>query len=406
MLFELTKRVIPRTFIISPNTCFQGWKILTLQQRSSDKLTIPFHKSTPFQSAQPLDDNDSGDALFFCVDWFKKNVDARPFFLTKSCTQSLELALSILELPTGSEVIIPSYGFVSLANAVVQNDLKCVFVDCDPKTMNICPDAIENAIGPSTKALITINYAGVSCDYARIIPMCRKHGLFLIEDNAHGLGSTFQNRPLGSIGDVSTFSFDRLKNITCSEGGGVAFNNPELVKKYRLRAEFGTNRSEYEQGVVSEYEWVGPGTNAQIAGPLVSILAAQLLQSEQITDRFKRHWNTYYELFSASQIINPVQLPFIPEYCSHNGYMFWIMLSDSGQRTALLQFLKQKGIDARFHYTPLHSSRYGHAVGELRGDVKNTTSGSGKLIRLPLYYSITQEEIEYVVHQIIAFLSA
>lgn len=298
---------------------------------------------------------------------------------------------------------MPSYGFVSLANAVVMNGLKCVFVDCDFDSMTIDPRAIELAISSKTKAIITINYGGLSCDYDPILDLCRKHGLILIEDNAHGLGSAFKGRELGSIGHISTFSFDRLKNISCYEGGAVSCSNVIYAKRLEQISAFGTNRPDYFKGLVDHYEWIRPGTNASLASPLVAILRTQLERSVDIISTMRKHWSLYHKLLSDLQMNDKIRLPIIPDYCNHNGYMFWIKVSSIEERNLLIGYVSKNNVDARSHYFPLHQSVYGKAVGEFRGQDINTTKESGRLIRLPLFYEITDEQIEYVVRTIATF---
>jgi len=368
-------------------------------------LTVPFHKATPFGFGNLPIENDSQENESFCKNWFKGEIGDRPLFFTKSCTQSLELALAVLELPKNSEVIIPSYGFVSLANAVVLNGLKCVFVDCNPESMNIDPLAIERAISSNTRAVIAINYGGLSCDYDHILGICRKYKLMLIEDNAHGIGGKFKNTGLGGIGDISTFSFDRLKSITCSEGGAISFGNTTHARRFEQISEFGTNRSDYFRGLVPNYEWTRVGTNTNLASPLLGILRAQLEQSEKIMSTMQKHWARYHSLFSTQRNSEKILLPRISEYCAHNGYMFWIKVPSLEDRNCLIAYLEERGVDARFHYSPLHQSMYGRMVGEFRGHDVNSTSESNRLIRLPLYYDITQTQIEFVVQKTVAFFN-
>jgi len=302
----------------------------------------------------------------------------------------------ILDLPRGSEVIMPSFGFVSLANAVAQSGGTCVFVDCDPTNMNISPESFANAIGPKTKAVITINYAGVSCDYEKIKAICSEGNLVLIEDNAHGLLSQLNGQPLGSFGDISTFSFDRMKNFSCFEGGAILIKNKTLAGRYREVSQYGTNRLDYLDKLTDKYEWVSIGTNAHLADPLTCILSRQFASSDKVLEAFQKSWANYLSLLRPLEEDGLIKLSVIPSSSQHNGYMFWLKVNDPSKRDPLLAFLDLSGVTAAFHYTPLHSSKLGIQIGVFRGLDQFTTTGAASLIRLPLFYSITFEEIEFV----------
>src|SRR5690554_4570805 len=241
-------------------------------------------------------------------EYFIKNFGYENFYLTKSCTQSLELAIMSLNIPKGKEVILPSYGFVSLANAVAINGLKCVFVDCERDTMNISVEAIRNAISKDTAAVMTINYAGVSCDYDAIVDICSKHELYLIEDNAHGIRCKYKGKDLGAFGDISTISFDYLKNISCGEGGGISINNQSLFHRFIEAYHFGTNRQDFIEGNVSAYGWVNIGTNALLAESLAVILLSQLENSKGIIDQYLSSWNFYFKELTPLQQKGKIEL--------------------------------------------------------------------------------------------------
>ena len=333
-------------------------------------------------------------------DYFKEQFNQKNFYLTKSCTQSLELAILTLKIPHGSEVILPSYGFVSLANAVASNGLKCIFVDCDPDTMNISTDAIQNAISPQTAALITINYGGVACDYDSIREICRTAQIYLIEDNAHGIYAQYKGAYLGRFGDISTISFDYMKNISCDEGGGISINREQLSSSFFQCYQFGTNKQDFIEGKVSSYEWMGIGTNSLLAEPLASILMTQLLQSEKIIHEYQLKWNRYKQQLLELEQKNQIEMAKIPDYAGHNAHMFWIKTRHSNERAQLMDYLFAKGIQTAFHYIPLHLSQFGKKSGEFRGVDQYTSRDSERLLRLPLYYSLTHTEQAFIIESI------
>jgi dTDP-4-amino-4,6-dideoxygalactose transaminase len=335
-----------------------------------------------------------------CVQLFKSIHSAKHFALTKSCTQSLETALLLAKFPVNSEIILPSYSFVSLANAISMRGYRCIFVDCDPETMNICPSAVAAAIGPNTRAIITINYSGVSCDYDKLIPLCNKHKLILIEDNAHGFLCTFNGKRLGQFGDISTISFDYLKNISCFEGGGISINNPEYLETFRQVYEFGTNRLDVLEGKSSFYEWKCIGSNHTLAEPLAAILYDQMLLADDIIVGFRRHWEQYFTLLSPLKEVGLISLCEVPKGCTHNGHMFWLKTNSEPIRNDLMLFLKSFGIQTAFHYTPLHTSEFGRKAGIFKGEDRFTSKESGKLLRLPMYYSLSEAQIIAVVKRI------
>lgn len=325
------------------------------------------------------------------------------FFLTKSCTQSLNLALMTLGFSKGKEVIIPSYGFVSLANAVVINGLKCVFVDCEPDTMNISADAIENAINEHTVAVITINYGSIACDYDRIRNICQQNSLVLIEDNAHGIGAKYRDAYLGTFGDISTLSFDFYKNISCDEGGGITINDKSLMNSFVQSYYFGTNKKLFMEGHVSSYEWQHVGTNSLLAEHLAVVLQVQLEHTEAILGKYVNNWNFYYQELQALENEGKIQLVKVPDYAQHNGHLFWIKLNDQRERDNLISYLGNRGIDTAFHYTPLHTSSYGKKYGYFSGEDINTSKESSKLLRLPQYFLLKNEEQKKIVENIFHF---
>ena len=356
---------------------------------------ISFHKNT-LEIIDSTGPNLLAPSEEYCHLWFNQNLKLDHFQFTKSCSQSLELALLTLNLPLGSEVILPSYAFVSLANAINNLGLKCIFVDCEASTMNIDATQIEQAITPKTKALICINYGGVSCDYGQIKQLCKKHNLFLVEDNAHGILGKHEDQFLGSLGDISCFSFDHLKNFTCYQGGGIAINNSALLNDYYIASEFGTNRKACLEGKVDFYEWRGRGSNSILAKPLYPILKLQLEKSADIVQKFNSLWQQYQDALTPLQSKGFIELLTIPDYAHHNAHMFWIKTAGLEERHALIAYLLKKGVESSSHYIPLHQSTFGKEVGEFRGVDVNTSTESNKLLRLPLHLGLSKEDVVFV----------
>lgn len=370
---------------------------------------ISFHSNTYeqlLQNKQIFNQDLNGcDSNKTIKDWFLMHSNIENFFLTKSCTQSLELAIVLLDLPKESEVIMPSYSFVSLANAVNNFGHKCVFVDCEKNTMNIDSNCIESAITSKTKAIITINYGGIACDYDSIRSLCKKYDLFLIEDNAHGIKGMYKNEILGTIGDISCFSFDHMKNFTAYQGGGIAINNKIFLDQFFILSEFGTNRKLKLQGDIDFYEWIGKGTNSILAEPLAKILWHQLKHFDFIQDYFNNLWNFYYKSLIHLENEEFIILPIIPDYCSHNAHMFWFKTKSKKDRVLLIEFLKKNGILAQSHYFPLHNSKYGSINSRFIGEDLNTTNESDKLLRFPLHLGINESIILKIAKVISEFFN-
>jgi dTDP-4-amino-4,6-dideoxygalactose transaminase len=372
---------------------------------------VPFYKTTHSKNEQKYITellNNSSEFLSRpysskSIEWIKDRFQFQNFFLTKSCTQSLELAAILLDIKADDEVILPSYAYVACASAFVLRGAKCVFVDVEQGTMNIDADKIEAAITSNTKAIVTINYSGISCNYELISAIASKHNLFVIEDNAHGFLSKYQNKFLGSFGDISTFSFDHLKNITCGQGGAIAINNPTLLEKFSIHYEQGTNRIQFSLGKAPNYEWKNVGSNYILSELNAAMLFAQLEETDAIVEKFKTNWNLYVELLKNLEITGSVSLPQVPNDCEINGYNFYIKTESADERKRLISHLKEKQITAQFHYVPLHSSSFGKSVGKFSGLDKHTSMESEKLLRLPHYFDMNEDEINYVVNAITEF---
>lgn len=335
-----------------------------------------------------------------CVEWFKTQYGFDEFALTKSCTHALELAALVADIQPGDEVIMPSFAFVSCANAFALRGAVCVFVDVRPNGMMMDETKIEAAITTKTKAILTLNYAGVAQDYSVIAHIAKKHNLLVIEDNAHGLLAKQNGRLLGSFGDISTFSFDHLKNITCGQGGGIAINNPALLERFYLAYEFGTNRRSFFNHQANRYEWKAIGSNFPLSELSAAMLYAQLLESENINAAFVRSWDQYFSALKPLQQKRLIELPLVKSTDDHNGHCFYIKVKDKETRKALIDYLTEKDIIAQFHYVPLHSSEFGQKVGRFSREDEFTTKESARLVRLPLFHSITAQEIERVVQEI------
>lgn len=338
-----------------------------------------------------------------CENWLAGKHRLPNFFLTKSCTDSLELAALMLGIKPGDEVILPSYAFVSCGNAFTLLGATCVFVDIHPVSMNMDETKIEAAITSKTKAILTLNYASVCCNYEAIRKIADKHKLHIIEDNAHGILAKQGERFAGSFGDISTFSFDHMKNISCGQGGGIAINNPALLEGFFVPYEFGTNRRKFFNKEADRYEWKGVGSNFQLSELNAAMLWAQLEHAEKINARFLALWNQYHTALAPLEAEGKISLPHPPADSTHNGHCFFIKTANAPERIALITALQQKGINAQFHYTPLHSSAFGKTAGRFAGADNHTTTESHKLLRLPLFYSLKEEEVDFVVNSIKEF---
>ncbi|MBE0448531.1 MAG: dTDP-4-amino-4,6-dideoxygalactose transaminase [Actinobacteria bacterium] len=339
----------------------------------------------------------SGDGPFGkrCQSWFEKNLPAKKTLLTPSCTAALELAAILINIQPGDEVIMPSYTFVSTANAFVLRGAKIVFVDVRPDTMNIDETLIESAITSKTRAIVPVHYAGVGCEMDTIMAIAKKHNLYVIEDAAQGMMSEYKGQALGTIGHLGAFSFHETKNYTSGGEGGLLIINDERFKgRAEIIREKGTNRTQFFRGMVDKYQWIDVGSSYLPSELQAAYLWGQLERVNDINDNRLATWQRYYEALLPLQKEGKIKLPFIPEGCTHNAHMFYLKVSGLAERTKLLAHLKAKDIVAAFHYVPLHTSIAGKRFGRLHGQDKYTTQNSEQLIRLPLYYGITNEPDE------------
>ena len=346
-----------------------------------------------------------GDGEFTkkCNQWIEEKTGTEKCLLTTSCTHATELAAILADIKEGDEVIMPAYTFVSTADAFVLRGAKAVFVDIRPDTMNIDEKLIEAAITDKTKAIVPVHYAGVSCEMDTIMDIAQRHNLLVIEDAAQGIMSTYKGKALGTIGDFGCYSFHETKNYSMGEGGALLIHDPKYVEDAEIIREKGTNRSKFFRGQIDKYTWVNYGSSYLPSDMNAAYLYAQLEKADEINNARLKIWNQYKEALTPLEEKGFIELPIIPEGCVHNAHMFYLKAKDLEERTALISFLKEKGILAVFHYIPLHTAPAGKKFGRFSGEDKFTTKESERLLRLPLYYGLTEEQTEYVVEQIKEF---
>ncbi|MFD1885685.1 dTDP-4-amino-4,6-dideoxygalactose transaminase [Paenibacillus wenxiniae] len=347
----------------------------------------------------------SGDGHFTkqCNQWFEEKFGSKKVLLTTSCTHALEMAAILLDLKEGDEVILPSYTFVSTANAFVLRGAKAVFVDIRPDTMNLDENLIEAAINEKTKAIVVVHYAGISCEMDKIMALAEKHNIKVVEDAAQGVMSLYNDKYLGTIGHLGCYSFHETKNYNCGEGGALLINDPALIERAEIIREKGTDRSKFFRGQVDKYSWVDIGSSYLPSELNAAFLYAQLEESDTINNDRLKTWNLYYKHLKTLQEDGLIELGSIPQNCTHNAHMFYIKVKDIAVRGKLLQHLKDNGIGAVFHYVPLHSSVAGLQYGKMSGEDQYTTKESERLIRLPLFFHMEEEKVLAVVEQIFAF---
>lgn len=331
-----------------------------------------------------------GDGQFTkkCSKWLEEYTGTAKALLTTSCTHATEMAAILSNIQPGDEVIMPSYTFVSTADAFILRGAKAVFVDIRPDTMNIDETLIEDAITEKTKAIVPVHYAGVACEMDTIMDIARRHNLLVIEDAAQGITSTYKGAALGTIGDYGCYSFHETKNISMGEGGALLIKNPADIERAEIIREKGTNRSKFFRGQIDKYTWVDAGSSYLPSELNAAYLWGQLESITQIQSQRIDIWNTYYKELKELEGEHKIQLPVIPEGCAHNAHMFYIKAKDLNERTRLIEYLKSHEISAVFHYVPLHSSPAGQNFGRFHGKDNYTTRESERLLRLPLYYGL------------------
>ena len=350
----------------------------------------------------------SGDGPFSkrCNKWFEENLPCKKTLLTPSCTAALEMAAILIDIQPGDEVIMPSYTFVSTANAFVLRGAKIVFVDIRPDTMNIDETKIEQAITEKTKAIVPVHYAGIGCEMDTIMHIAKRYNLYVIEDAAQGMMSIYKDQALGTIGHLGTYSFHETKNYTSGgEGGLLVINDEKFIARAEIIREKGTNRSQFFRGMTDKYTWVDIGSSYLLSDMQAAYLWGQLERCKEINKNRLRAWSYYYEQLEQLASLGKIQLPVLPKLVEHNAHMFYIKVQDMETRTQLIDFLKNRGITAVFHYVPLHSSTAGKELGYFSAIDESTTSESEKLLRLPLWYGIDKQEQNKVITALQGFFA-
>jgi dTDP-4-amino-4,6-dideoxygalactose transaminase len=371
--------------------------------------TIPFNK--PYMTGKELwyiaqahaNGHLAGDGSFTkqCQTWLETRTGTQKALLTHSCTAALEMAAILADIQPGDEVILPSYTFVSTANAFVLRGATPVFVDIRSDTLNLDETQIEAAITERTKAIVPVHYAGVGCDMDVIMAIARRHQLIVIEDAAQGIMSTYKGRPLGSIGHLGTLSFHETKNLISGEGGALLINDPELIQRAEIIREKGTNRSQFFRGQVDKYTWVDIGSSYLPGELIAAFLWAQMEEADTITRRRLALWSVYHQWLESLEKAGKLRRPIIPKECVHNAHMYYILLPSLEIRTALIAALKRNDIHSVFHYVPLHSAPIGVRLGRTHGELAVTDSIADRLLRLPLWLGL-EEQQAFVIQQIIS----
>lgn len=365
---------------------------------------IPFNK--PYMTGKELwyisqahaNGHLAGDGVFSkrCSNWLQGRTGAHKALLTHSCTAGLEMGAILADLQPGDEVIMPSYTFVSTANAVVLRGAVPVFVDVRPDTLNLDESLIEAAVTSRTKAIMPVHYAGVSCEMDAIMAVAARHGLVVIEDAAQGLMSTYKGRPLGSIGHMAALSFHETKNIISGEGGALLINDAKVADRAEIIREKGTNRSQFFRGQVDKYTWVDVGSSYLPGEIIAAFLWAQMEEADRITNDRIALWNTYHQWFAEAESEGKLRRPVIPAHCVHNAHMYYLLLPDLAKRTAFIDKLKKAGIQTVFHYIPLHSAPAGRQYARAHGELSVTSDIADRLVRLPLWNGLQEHQTNII----------
>ena len=344
----------------------------------------------------------SGDGKFtkLCDRWMEERFNAEKIMLTTSGTTALDMAMIMCDLEPGEEVILPSFTFSSTATSAVLAGANLVFVDIRPDTMNIDEDKIEEAITDRTRVISVVHYAGVSCDMDKIMDIARRHSLIVVEDAAQGVMSSYKGKALGTIGDFGCYSFHETKNYSMGEGGAIVINNPAYIEIAEILREKGTNRSKFYRGQVDKYTWVDFGDSYLPSEINAAYLWAQLEKADEINNNRMETWNFYNDSLKPLRDAGLIELPTIPDYAEHNAHMYYIKLKDLETRSDFLQFMRDREIGCVFHYVPLHAAPAGRKFGRFHGEDTYTTVESDRLVRLPMYYGITEEDKETVISSI------
>ncbi|WP_404454671.1 dTDP-4-amino-4,6-dideoxygalactose transaminase [Virgibacillus necropolis] len=338
-----------------------------------------------------------------CTEWLEDRLKCKKALLTPSCTAALEMTALLIKANEGDEIIMPSYTFVSTANAFALKGAAIRFVDVQTETMNIDPVAIENAITERTKAIVVVHYAGIACDMEEIMKIANRHDLWVVEDAAQSLLSTYKGKSLGTIGHFGTISFHETKNYTCGEGGALLINHESVVNRAEIIQEKGTNRSQFLKGMVDKYTWRDLGSSYLLSDINAAYLYAQFQFADKINEDRINSWNHFYEALQPLKETGKISLPYVPEGCIHNAHMFYLKTENANVRQQLIEYLKDQGIMAVSHYVPLHSSHAGVMYGKFIGEDQFTTKDSERILRLPLYYGMEEEDINHVVNHLYKF---
>lgn len=376
-------------------------------------MNVPFNK--PYMTGKELwnisqahaSGHLAGDGSFTkkCNAWLERTIGCQKALLTHSCTAALEIAAMLADIRAGDEVIMPSYTFVSTANAFVLRGAVPVFVDIRPDTLNIDETKIEAAITERTRAIVPVHYAGVACEMDTIMDIARRHNLIVIEDAAQGIMSTYKGRPLGSIGHLGALSFHETKNIIAGEGGALLINAPQFVERAEIIREKGTNRSQFFRGQVDKYTWVDVGSSYLPGEIVAAFLWAQMEEADTINQRRLDIWANYHQWFASVEKAGKVKRPTVPRECTHNAHMYYLMFPNLEARSAVISRLKSRGIQTVFHYIPLHSSPVGKEMGRAVGDMANTDAAGECLLRLPLWLGL-EEQLADVIAEVVAAINA
>ena len=332
-----------------------------------------------------------------CTEWMEQRFDVRKVLLTTSCTAALEMSAILLDIQPGDEVIMPSYTFVTTANAFVLRGAKAIFADIRPDTMNLDENKLESAITEKTKAIVVVHYAGVSCEMEKIMEVAKKYDIPVVEDAAQAVMSTYKNKACGTIGTFGCYSFHETKNYTMGEGGALLINDERYIERAEILREKGTNRARFFRGMVDKYSWVDIGSSYLPSEINAAVLYAQLEVADEINENRFETWNAYYNGLKNQ----PVELPYIPPECVHNSHMFYVKVQNLKQRQSIIKYLRERGVGAVFHYVPLHSSPGGEIYGEFCGEDRYTTKESNRLLRLPMWYGISLDERKKIIGTLI-----
>lgn len=338
----------------------------------------------------------NGEFTRRCAEWLEDRLGAVRVLLTASCTSALELSCLLMDLAPGDEVILPSFTFVTTASAVALRGAVPVFVDIRPDTLNLDEKLVEAAITSRTRAIMPVHYAGVGCAMDELLAIARAHGLYVIEDAAHSLLADYRDEPLGGIGHVGCLSFHETKNVTCGEGGALVLNGPEWVERAEILQEKGTNRSQFFRGQADKYTWVDVGSSFLPSDLSAAFLWAQLEAADEITARRREVWDRYHELFAGLEADGLVRRPVVPAECRHNAHMYHLLLPPGHSRDEFLAHGRERGVQSVFHYVPLHSSPAGERLGRAHGELRVTDDVSERLVRLPLWVGLGEDDVQRV----------